>query len=101
MGEGNGGINSSSSAKTDQALQAKQRMMQRYRSILIGQSEQNESKEESTATEVTLDPETLYYYKQKQELRSILWLDKFSRVFYMFSYVLFLVLYWKMYKLDE
>ncbi len=73
-------------------------MMQRYRSVFIDQSEQNESKKESTEnSEAKLDPETLYFYKQKQDFKSILWLDTFSRIFYIFSYFLFLGLYWKMY----
>ena len=75
-------------------------MMQRYRSVFVEQTEQNENKEKPSNTnrEPTLDPETLYYYKQKQEFKNILWLDTFSRVFYLVSYLLFLVLYWTMYK---
>jgi hypothetical protein len=97
--EKNGGSESWSSAKSEQALQAKQRMMQRYRSVFVEQTEQSENKEESPPNrETTLDPETLYHYKQMQEFKSILWLDKFSRVVYIVSYFLFLVLYWIMYK---
>ena len=95
--EKNDGSESWSSAKTEQALQTKQRMMQRYRSVFVEQTEQNENREKRSR-ETTLDPETLYYYKQKQEFKSILWLDTFSRVFYIVSYLLFLVLYWIMYK---
>lgn len=84
--------------KVDQELQAKQRM-QRYNSVFLVPTEQSKSKESvKTKKEDTLDPETLYYYKQKREFKRILWLDKISRVLYVLSYFLFLVVYWKTYR---
>ena len=83
--------------KPDATTQAKQRM-QRYRSIFIEQSEQIETEEKSIEKNEELDPETLYYFKQKQEFKSILWLDKYSRVVYILSYFIFLLLYWNSYK---
>lgn len=93
------GADSLSAGKPDAAAQAKQRM-QRYRSVFMNQNEQIESKEESKKSE-ELDPETLYHFNQKQQFKSILWLDKLSRVVYMLSYFLFLLLYWKSYKRDQ
>ena len=93
------GADSWSAEKPDATTQAKQRM-QRYRSVFMDQNERIESKKEPKKSE-ELDPETLYHFKQKQEFKGILWLDKLSRVVYILSYFLFLLLYWRSYKRDQ
>lgn len=94
-----------SSVQSDELLKATQRT-QRYGFVFSNEfatkritrnSEETRNSEKTRNSEVHLDPETLYYYNQRNDFKSILWMDKFSRVFYLFSYFLFLVLYWTMY----